>query len=136
MFIIPNAEMLAKLTASATSEMREIAVAEIAEIRAASTRETITQDQADRIEALLEFVDSADAHVTASMSKATVYDREVPAAPKAPEVQPFRGLRLSAGRGGPTPRHRFEKTQGIPSRLTALGTDASIGQRRVLDRGR
>lgn len=86
MFEIPTKEILAQLTASAVSEFRTIAENEITEIRAASTRETITEDQANRLTALYDFIEVADAQITASLANASVYDRTVPAAPKAPEA--------------------------------------------------
>jgi hypothetical protein len=86
MFEIPTPETLAQLSASAVSELRTLAENEITEIRASSTRETITEDQANRITELFEFVEQADTAITASLNRAASFDREIPAAPKAEVV--------------------------------------------------
>jgi len=123
-FEIPSKGTLAALTASAISELRTLASNEIAEIRAASTRETITEEQADRMDALFAFIGDADEAVTASLAKAEKYDRPIPEAPKAKEAEVAEVQASAKG-----PEFNAEGTKNVESQVTppeASGEQATV----------
>lgn len=87
-FKMPERDVLARLGTAGLSDVRALAEAEITEIRASVTAETITDEQASNIEELVAGIEFIDEQLDAAEKRAATFNKPVPtrveaAAPEA-----------------------------------------------------
>ena len=78
-FKMPERDVLAKLGTAGLSDVRALAEAEITEIRASVTAETITEDQATQIDSLVAGIEFIDEQLDAAASRAASFNKPIPA---------------------------------------------------------
>lgn len=86
-FNMPDKEILNALGTAGLTDVRNLAEAEIISIRASSTRETITDEQAQTITSLVAGIEFIDAKLDDVEAKAATYDAPIPTR-KVKEVAP------------------------------------------------
>lgn len=77
-FKMPERDVLAKLGTAGLTDVRALAEAEITEIRASVTADTITDDQANEIESLVAGIEFIDEQLDAAAARAASFNKAVP----------------------------------------------------------
>jgi hypothetical protein len=86
-FNMPDKEILNALGNAGLTDVRNLAEAEIISIRASTTRETITDEQAQTLTSLVAGIEFIDAKLDEAEAKAATYDTPIPSR-KVKEVAP------------------------------------------------
>jgi hypothetical protein len=120
-FNIPDKDSLSKFGVAGLEDLRNVAEAEVLEIRASATAETATAEQVEQITLLASFISDVDAELDARESNAKGFNTPIPARTKAVADV------VEASVNTPVEQPKFDNT-GVKDAATTVTTPSVGGQ--------